>query len=501
MTRVFRQMATVLIGLLALVLAACSPTATEPPDRQLVVGTSVAPNSMDPTTSAAAAIPEALLYNVYETLLKIDGEGKYQPLLASEWSVSSDGLIYTFNLRPQAQFASGTKVTADAVIASIQRIIDDDSVLPILKTAMAPLASMRAVDDDTVEFTLSTPSQNWLFDMSQRAGIIFDPDHLDQLATTPAGSGPFVFSNWTEGDSVTLVRNDNYWGTPTKLAGVTFKSYSDPNAMNAAMLAGQLDIVSNVAAPQALDQFQTADFNVLEGSTTGEVVLGFNHQNEVLKDLRVRQAINYAIDRPALLDAVWAGKGELIGSMVPPTDPWFEDLSQRYPYDPDKARELLAETGLGQISLRLRVPTLPYAPGAASYIASQLGAVGIQVTVDELEFPATWVDQVMYQGNYDMTIVAHVEARDIGNFADPTYYWHYDNPEFQQLIAAADKTMTEDEQVTLMKQAARILSDDAAADFLWLMPNLIVTKADVTGVDSNRTSLSFDMTGVNAPAA
>ena len=200
MTRVFRQMATVLIGLLALVLAACSPTATEPQDRQLVVGTSVAPNSMDPTTSAAAAIPEALLYNVYETLLKIDGEGKYQPLLASEWSVSSDGLIYTLNLRPQAQFASGTKVTADAVIASIQRIIDDDSVLPILKTAMAPLASMRAVDDDTVELTLSTPSQNWLFDMSQRAGIIFDPDHLDQLATTPAGSGPFVFSNWTEGD-------------------------------------------------------------------------------------------------------------------------------------------------------------------------------------------------------------------------------------------------------------------------------------------------------------
>ncbi len=501
MTRVSRRMATVLIGLLALVLTACSPGNSEPQDRQLIVGTSVAPNSMDPTTSDAAAIPEALLYNVYETLLKVGADGGYQPLLASEWSVSSDGLVYTFNLRPEAKFASGTKVDADAVITSIQRIEDDSSVLPVLKAAMEPLASMRAVDENTVEFTLSEPSQNWLFAMSQRAGIIFDPAHLDQLATVPAGSGPFAFSNWVQGDSVTLVRNDGYWGTPSTLAGVTFKSYSDPNAMNAAMLAGQLDIISNLAAPQALNQFMTSDFTVLDGTSTGEVVLGFNHQNPVLADLRVRQAINYAIDRKALVDAVWGGKGLLIGSMVPPTDPWYEDLSQQYPYNPDKARELLAEAGLGEINLRLRVPTLPYAPGAASYISSQLAAVGIQVTVDELEFPATWVDQVMYQGNYDMTIVAHAEPRDIGNFANPSYYWHYDNPEFQQLITAADRAPSETEQVTLLKQAARILSDDAAADFLWLLPNLVVTKSDITGVATNRTAQSFDMTGVSAPGA
>lgn len=501
MTKLSRRMGAALICLLALVLPACSSATSEPRERQLVVGTSVAPNSMDPTTSDAAAISEALLYNVYETLLKVDGNGDYQPLLASDWSVSSDGLVYTFNLRPQAQFASGTKVDADAVITSVNRIVDDPAVLPVLKVSMAPLVSVRAVDPDTVEFTLSEPSQSWLFAMSQRTGIIFDPAHLDQLPTMPAGSGPFVLSNWTQGEAVTLVRNDNYWGTPSKLAGVTFKSYADPNAMNAAMLAGQLDIISNVAAPQALDQFMNGDFNVLEGYTSGEVVLGFNHQNPILADLRVRQAINYAIDRKALVEAVWGGQGKLIGSMVPPTDPWFEDLSEQYPFDPDKARDLLAEAGYEDINLRLRVPTLPYAPGAASYIASQLGNVGIHVTVDELEFPATWVDQVMYQGNYDMTIVAHAEPRDIDNFADPTYYWHYDNPEFQELIAAADKAPSSDEQILLMQRAARILSDDAAADFLWLLPNLVVTKPDISGVDPNRTSLSFDMTGVNAPAA
>lgn len=494
-----RRVFAVLAIVVSLFFTSCGQTTDTPQDRQLVVGASVGPNSMDPSTNDAAAIPEALLYNVYETLLKIDGQGDLQPLLASEWAVTPDGMSYTFELRPQAKFASGTAVTADAVASSIQRIIDDPAVLPVLKARMEPVESINVIDANTIEFNLKQPSHAWLYSMAQTAGIIYDPDGLATIANTPAGSGPFVLSEWVQGDSVVLKRNDNYWGTPTKLAGVTFKYYTDPNAMNAAMLAGQLDIVSNVAAPQALEQFEDERFTILEGVTTGEVVLGFNHQTEALQSLQVRQAINYAIDREGLRDSVWGGKGPLIGSMVPPTDPWYEDLSQQYPYDPDKARELLAESGLAPITLRLRIPTLPYAPGAASYIASQLGEVGITVVVDELEFPATWIDQVMRESNYDMTIVAHVESRDMELFADPDYYWHYDNPEFAQLIAEADAAPTEAEQIELMKQAAQMLSDDAAADWLWLLPKLVVTKADITGVDENAPSLSFDMTGVNAP--
>ena len=493
------RLAAVLVALLALGLAACSPGTSEPQDRQLVVGASASPNTMDPSASDAAAIPQVLLYNVYETLLKIDGEGLLQPLLANEWVMTPDAKTYTFELRPQARFASGSQVTADAVIASIDRIITDPAVLPVLKSQMALIESMRAVDENTVEFVLKQPSHNWLYSMAQTAGIIYDPAGSATRATQPAGSGPFVFEQWTQGDSVVLKRNDNYWGTPVKLAGVTFKYFTDANAMNAAMLAGQLDVVSNVAAPQALDQFNDPRFTILEGVTSGEIVLGFNHQTPALRNLKVRLAIIHAIDRKGLRDSVWAGKGPLIGSMVPPTDPWYEDLSNEIPYDPAKARELLAESGLGQINLRLRIPTLPYAPGAATYIASQLAEVGIQVTVDELEFPATWIQQVMVESNYDMTIVAHVETRDIARFADPTYYWHYDNAEFQTLIAQADTTATDAEQIALMKKAARILADDAAADFLWLLPNLVVTKADVAGVNQNATSLSFDMTSVSAP--
>jgi peptide/nickel transport system substrate-binding protein len=333
--------------------------------------------------------------------------------------------------------------------------------------------------------------------MTGSAGIIIDPSGTGALSTTPAGSGPYVLKSWTKGDSVVLAKNPNYWGTPGRFDQVTFKYFSDPNAENAAMLAGDLDIISDVAAPQALSQFSdTSRFQVITGTTNGEVVLGFNHDRDPLKSKLVRQAICYGIDRKALLDTVWDGKGLLIGSMVPPTDPWYQDLSGAYPFDPAKAKQLLAQANYSKgLTLELAVPTLPYATGAEQMIVSELADIGITVKVDELGFPNPWIDQVMTQGNYDMTIMDHVEPRDIVKWADPTYYWHYNNTEFQELISQADQASPA-EEISLMQQAAKELSNDAAADFLWLMPNLIVATSDLTGIPQNKIGLSFDLSTI-----
>lgn len=491
-------------ALLALVLAGvvgCGPAADQAETRAIVVGATAAPDSLDPTTASASAIPEVLLYNVYETLLKINSEGDLVPLLAKEWAISEDRMTVTFTLQENAVFSTGTPVNADAVVASITRIQNDPKVLAVYKDYMKVVTSVVAQGEHTVVFTLAHPSNNWLFRMAESAGIIFEPNSFENLASQPVGSGPFAFDSWVQGDSVSLVRNDSYWATPSTLPGVTFRYYDDPNAENAAMLSGSLDIVSNVAAPQALDQFSDVSrFTVLDGVTTGEIVMGFNHQSPALQDLRVRQAINYGIDRQALRDAVWAGHGPLIGSMVATTDPWYEDLSGYYTYDPDKAKALLADAGVNDLTLRLRVPTLPYATGAATYIASQLAEIGITVQVDELEFPATWIDEVMTKSNYDMTIVSHTESRDINRWANPDYYWHYDNPEFQALIAAADLG-DEQTQIDSYQRAARILAEDAAASFLWLLPHIVVTKADIVGVSGNAPSLSFDLTQAAIKAA
>ncbi|MDR1807339.1 MAG: ABC transporter substrate-binding protein [Propionibacteriaceae bacterium] len=487
-------------------LTACTGTAATDPtdnssasgqaDTSLAVGATLEPSTLDFTASSEAAIGQVLLYNVYETLLRIDQQGELQPLLATGYTLSDDRLTYTFTLDPKATFASGTKVDADAVIKSIERL--KPAVNTNVSAPLALVAATEAVDATTVAVTLTHPSNSWLYDMASTAGIVVDPATTD-LAQRPAGSGPYQFSTWTRGDQITLTKNQSYWGTPAGFDEVTFRYFSDPNAMNSAELSGGIDIISDLTSPSSLSAFaDTSQYQVIDGTTTGEVVLGFNHTKPALQDRRVRQAINYAIDRQSLLDTVWGGKGLLIGSMVAPTDPYYEDLSQTYPYDPEKAKALLAEAGQENLTLALRVPVVPYATSAAQVIASMLGQVGVTVEVSELDF-GTWYTQVFTDGDFDMTIVNHVETRDIVQFANPGYYWHYDNADFQALIAQADEAAP-DEYVPLMKQAAQLLADDAAADWLWSFPSLTVARADLTGIPQNSTTTSFDLTQIRSKA-
>lgn len=492
-----RTLATILT-LALLPLAACGTNTADQStsSREIAIGATLAPDSMDLTTNSGGGIPQALLYNVYETLVKIDNSGKIRPLLATEWTVSNDRLTYTFNLQPTAKFASGSPVNAEAVVKSMQFIKDNANTTGAIKSAVSVLESAIAMDESTVEVRLSQPSNNWLYSMGGAAGVIIDPAGYDSMATKPMGSGPYQLKSWSKGESVVLERSASYWGTAARFDQATFKYYADANAENTAMLSGELDVISNVQAPEALTEFSDpGKYQIIDGTTQAEVVLGFNNAKTPFDSLQVRQAINYGIDRKALLDTVWAGKGMLIGSMVPPTDPWYEDLSGAYPYDPAKARELLAEAGHPDgLTVNLRIPAMPYTTASAQFIASQLEQVGVTVEVEEMEFPR-WYEDVFLAGNYDMTIVAHVEARDIVRFADPTYYWHYNNPAFQELIAQADRVSPE-EQTVLMQQAAKILSDDAAGGFLWLLPNLMVAKTGLTGISSNSTTLSFDLTTI-----
>lgn len=501
--------------LLAVVLAACTTTPptptgapTTPAVKALQIGATAEPSSLDPTASAEVATAQVMLYNVYETLVKLDGEGTLRPLLAQAWDVSPDRLVYTFRLLPQAKFSDGTPVDAAAVVANIERI-RTGTVASKLKTAMSVVSSAQAVDATTLTVTLSRPSVNWLYDMASTAGIVMNPKGFDSARTQTAGSGPLEVGRWTPGDSIQLRKNGAYWGTPARFDEVIFRYFKDPNAMAASMLSGQLDIISNLQAPESLAQFSDPSrFTVIEGTTNGEVVLGFNNggastqpqappntANPALQDVRVRRAITMAIDRKALLDTTWFGKGTLIGTMSVPTDPYYEDLSNLYPYDPAEAKRLLAEAGHPNLTLRLKPAALPYATKAAQFIASQLGQVGIQVTVQEQQFPSTWLDTVYTKADYDMTIVAHVEPRDLGTFANPDYYWRYANPAFAEAVKKADSG-TRDEYAAGMKAAAHLLAEDAAAVWLFALPNLVVTKPGITGVPRNAASESLDITTI-----
>jgi peptide/nickel transport system substrate-binding protein len=353
-----------------------------------------------------------------------------------------------------------------------------------------------AVSPTLLRVHLKRPSNSWLYAMTTRIGAMFSRTGVDDLARTPVGTGPYTVASWTRGVSLVLTARDDYWGRKPAVSKVTLRYFKDATAMNNAMRTGAIDVMSTVQAPETLPEFSdTSRYHVIEGTSNAEVVLAFNSSKPPLTDRRVRRALSYAIDRQAILDTTSAGRGTLIGSMVPPTDPWYEDLSDTYPYDPAKARALLAEAGTPSPRLRLRIPNLPYAVSAAQVVKSQLADVGVTVTIDVLEFPARWLDEVFTRADYDMSIIAHVEPRDIASWGNPDYYWRYDNPRVRELLERADAG-TQDEQIAALREVARILASDAAAVWLYLTPNLMVATPDVTGLPTNLVSEAFDLTRV-----
>lgn len=495
--------ATVLVAVAAtLAAAACSAgsstggtsksTGSGDTNQTLAVGLVAEPASLDFTKTDGAAIPQVLLYNVYEGLVKLNNNGKIIPDLAKAWTVSTDGLTYTFDLVAGAKFSNGQAFSAEDAAFSIDRVKTDWTIS--LKKSMDVVKDVKAVSPAQLEVTLNHPSNDWLYRMTTRVGAMFSKTGVDKLATDPIGTGPYTLKTWKRGDSISLQRNDSYWGKKPFFQTVDFKYFKDPTALNNALLTGTINVIGTVQAPESLVQFTSnTKYEVIEGTTNGEVVLSFNNGKAPFTDKRVRQAVRYAIDHKALVDTCWAGRGMLIGSMVPPTDPWYEDLAGLYPHDVAKAKALLTEAGKSGVTLRLRIPNLPYAVSCGQVVKSQLEQAGFKVTLDQLEFPAAWLTTVFTNADYDMSIIAHVEPRDMGAvFGNPDYYTRYNNPAFQQALKAADEG-TQAQQVVEMKKAARLLSEDAAADWLFLLPNLMVADKGITGLPKNAIAESFDL--------
>jgi peptide/nickel transport system substrate-binding protein len=490
--RVF--VATIALAMLASACSAGSSVSVPADPDSISVGFTAEPATLDFTRTDGAAIPQALLLNVYEGLVRQDADGKIVPLLAKEWTVSQDRRTYDFYLWEGVKFSNGQPFTAQDVKFSLDRVKTDWTIS--LKSKMDVVDRVQVVNPAHARVTLKRPSNGWLFDMTTRVGAMFSQAGVADLANAPIGTGPYVFATRKRGDSIVLRANKEYWGRKPAYTTVYLKYFKDPTALNNALLSNGIDVISAITTPDSISQFESdTRFNVLQGTTNSEVTLSFNSAKPPLNDKTVRQALMYAIDRKAVMATVAANRGTLIGSMVPPTDPWYQDLSRTYPHDPSRAKALLIRAGQQNLKLRLRVPNLPYAMSAAQVVASDLKGVGVQATIEPLDFPAVWLKQVFTDHDFDLSIIQHVEARDIATFGNPKYYWGYDNQEVRDLITQGDSGSAQ-EQTTAMQQVAKILNEDAAADWLFLFPNVIAAKTKVTGLVRNQVGESFDLTGL-----
>ncbi len=461
----------------------------------LRVGAVLAPVSLDLTRDSGAGIPQLLLYNVYETLVKIDDDGAFQPLLASKYDVSDDGLTYTFTLQDGVTFHSGKPMTSADVKFSFDRNLNDPAAPSIIKETFSKVASVAAPDPQTVVVTLKERSRNFLYNIAQTSGIVINEAAVPNLKTKEDGTGPFTVSNFQPPNSATLTRYDGYWGDPAAVASAEWRYITDANAMANAVQSGDIDIVTNLAPELFSSRFANSkDFQTVNGLTNGETMVSINNSKAPLDDVRVRQAISYAINKEDVLAAAESGYGKIIGTHASPSDPWFTDID-KYPFDPDKAKQLLADAGVSNLSLTLRLPPTPYAQATGPIVQSQLGDVGINVSIENVEFPR-WIEQVFTNADYDLTVISHVEARDVVRYGDPTYYWRYNSPKVQQLLAQADAAPTDDESNDLYDQVLNQIADDAVNDWLFVLPNLQVISPKVKGYPENAYSLSYDLTGI-----
>ena len=312
------------------------------------------------------------------------------------------------------------------------------------------------------------------------------------------GTWAFEFSNWVQGDRIELTRNADYWGTPAALESATFKFISDPTAGFAAMMAEDVDAFVNFPAPENLPQFEADPrFQVIVGSTEGETILSTNNKMPPLDNVKVRKAIAHAIDRQAIIDGAMFGVGTPIGTHFAPHHPDYLDLTANSAYDPDLAKQLLAEAGFENgFETTLKLPPPSYARRGGEIIAAQLRAVGIQTEISNLEW-AQWLEQVFRGNDYGLTIVSHTEPMDIGIYARPDYYFQYDNPAFQTLMTDLRSESDPATRSAMLQNAQTIISEDYVNGFLFELAVPTVANAKIRGLWENAPTQATDLTGVS----
>ena len=480
-------------------LVLLSLTPAEAAKATLNLGMTIEPTGLDPTIAAPVAIGQVTWQNVFEGLVTVDEAGKVQPQLAKSWEISPDGLTYTFKLQTGVTFHDGEAFDSASAKFALDRVRGADSVNP-QKRFFASIASIDTPDPETLVLHLSAPTGSLLYWLGWPASVMVAPNTAAGDKTKPIGTGPFKFVSWAKGDKVELERSRDYWdkAASVKLDRVTFRFIADPQAQAAALKSGDVDAIPEFAAPELMSSFE-GDPKLLAkiGNTELKVVAGMNNARKPFDDKRVRQALMMAIDRKTVVDGAWSGLGTPIGSHYTPNDPGYVDLTGKLAYDPAKAKALLAEAGYPNgFTFTIKSPQMAYAPRSAQVMQAMLAEIGVTMNIEPTEFPAKWVQDVMKDRAYEMTIVAHAEPMDIDIYSRDPYYFNYRNPAFNDLMKKVQETSDPAAQAKIYGEAQTILAEDVPALYLFVMPKLGVWNRKLKGLWENEPIPSNVLTNV-----
>lgn len=462
----------------------------------LTIGRREDSSTFDPINTAQN-IDFWVFSNVFDVLVRVDNEGQnLVPGIAERWEVSEDGLTYTFYLR-DAKFSDGSTVTSEDVAYSLSRIRDDE--LSLWAESYAIIKDMQTPDPKTLVVTLDGPSAPFLSTLAMPGASIISKSAMESIgqeafAEKPVGSGAFMVEEWRRGDRVILKKNPEYWDAANvSLDGVEWISMPDDNTRMLAVQAGQIDAAIFVPFSRVEELKQDASLKVVENKSTREDHLLLNHEDEALSNPKVREALDYAIDKQAIIDTVTFGVGEVANSFIPRGSLYHTEDNGARGFDPEKAKALLAESGVTDI-------TLDYLVNAgnevdeqiAVLLQQQLGNVGIDVTLTKMDPSQTW--DMLVEGTYDVSVMYWTnDILDpdqkttfvVGHDVNMNYMTRYTNDAVKDMVAAARLEMDPAKRAEIYAEIQKTAKADTHWIDLYYSPFISVTRAGVENFGQN----------------
>ncbi len=421
------------------------------------------PDTLDPHKTSGTLTFQTLK-SIYDTLAEPDMSGRIVPALAERWEVSDDALTWTFYLRKGVVFHNGDKLTSKDVKATLERLTDKATGSPKAKE-FAAITAIETPDDTTVVLKLKEPLSPLLASLASGWGAILPKRLIDgghDFANQPVGTGPFRLKNWVRDSQIVLEKNKNYWmkGLP-KLDQVILHIIPERAVQVQGLLAGQIDAAEFVDKDDLPLLQDSPDVKINKSLTSLILVMSMNCSHPVLKDVRVRQAINHAIDKQQVLDVAYS-EGKIIGTFMDYGNAYYKDFTHLYPFDPEKAKQLLAEAGVDKdTTLELILPqNYELHVKAGEMYQAMLSQVGLNVKIKLVDW-STWISDVYRGAKYDLTVIGHTGKLDpdgtLGGYGTEGRYVKWINPRAAELIDKAktvsgfeNRKMLYDEVLELM---------------------------------------------------
>ena len=482
--------------LLCASLLSCSK---KPGPNTLVMIIESSPSNLDPRVGTDAQ-SERIGELIFDSLVHRDEHFNIIPWVAEKWEVS-DPRTYIFHLHQGIHFHDGRPLTSRDIKWTLDSV-RDGSIVTLKTTTYKLIDHVDAPDDSTLIIHLSEPDGTLLYNLSDGAFGIVPYGSNKQFNRNPIGSGPFRFVSLDPDNQVVLERNDSYWGTHAQVERVRLAIVPDATTRALELRKGSADISPSGSLSADMIGTLRSDHHLAIDQQPGTILsyLAFNLRDPILKDVRVRQALAYAIDRGAMLHYLFGDQGRLADSVLPPQHWAYSGEVAHYPFDPEKANALLESAGYHRgkdgtrFHLTMKTSTEETTRLLAAVLQDQLKKVGIALDIRSFEFATFYADVV--KGSFQL-----YSLRWIGGNEDPDIFYYafhsssfppkhanrsyYVNPEMDRLIEAGRSTVDQEKRKQIYAQVQQILARDLPYINLWYFDNVVVHSTRVRNLHVN----------------